>query len=327
MARNDNRIVLETAIEGFLIARNSDGLSKSTLTSYRQHLTLLCEFLHNPYVHQITLEKLRDFINYMRDEYVPKRKSASTERLSHHTLANIVCSIKAFFSWYSKEFDAKRPDTELKFPAYVIPEVVPFNENEIKALIKAAEWSIEATTTNRKPFRMKRPTAKRDVAIILTLLDTGMRSGELAHLKIGDLNLDDGSILIRSRGSGKKSRSRIVYLGKAARRAIWRYLTTREDYDVDDPLFVTTENRRMCNDSIRLMLYRIAKAADVPNVYPHRFRHTFAIEYLRNGGDIFTLQKILGHSTLDMVNHYLHIVKADLETAHRRASPADRWKL
>jgi len=89
----------------------------------------------------------------------------------------------------------------------------------------------------------------------------------------------------------------------------------------DEPLFLTTFSRRMNPYAIRLFLKDLGDKADMKNYHPHRLRHTFAVEYLRNDGDIFTLQMILGNSSLDMVRHYLQLVKADVKNAHRRASP------
>lgn len=80
-------------------------------------------------------------------------------------------------------------------------------------------------------------------------------------------------------------------------------------------------------ESIRSLLKRLGERAGVNNVHPHRLRHTFAITYLRNGGDIYSLKYLLGHSTLVMVERYLHLTAADASNAHRKASPADNWRL
>jgi len=120
----------------------------------------------------------------------------------------------------------------------------------------------------------------------------------------------------------------MVYLGKVARRALWRYLAEREDGEGPNaPLFAVTGDRKFKPDSLRLLIKRIAERAGVKNAYPHKFRHTFAITYLRSGGDIFTLQEMLGHGSLDMVRHYARVAQVDVEQAHRKASPADNWRL
>ena len=83
----------------------------------------------------------------------------------------------------------------------------------------------------------------------------------------------------------------------------------------------------MNKKALRLFIGHLGKKAGVKNCHPHRFRHTFAITYLRSGGDVFTLQALLGHSTLDMVQHYARIAEIDIEQAHKRTSPADNWRL
>ena len=62
-------------------------------------------------------------------------------------------------------------------------------------------------------------------------------------------------------------------------------------------------------------------------VHPHRFRHTFAINYLRNGGDVLHLQAVLGHETMDTVRNYVRLAQIDLASAQQNASPADAWRL
>ncbi len=177
---------------------------------------------------------------------------------------------------------------------------------------------------------MRRPTAKRDRALILTLLDTGLRASELCALKIGDVDPKTGKVQIKHGllGGAKGGKGRTVYLGKAVRRALWLYLSSRDDgEDPDAPLFIGKFNRPMNRDVLRQVIASLGEKAGVKNCHPHRFRHTFALTYLREGGDVFTLQALLGHRSLDMVQHYARIAEIDIERVHRRASPADNWHL
>ena len=94
-----------------------------------------------------------------------------------------------------------------------------------------------------------------------------------------------------------------------------------------DPLFATREGAVMQRTGLRLLIFRIGTRAGVPDAGIHRFRHTFAINFLRNGGDPWSLQMMLGHSTMEMVKTYLSIAQADLDNSHKLASPVDHWRL
>jgi integrase/recombinase XerD len=90
---------------------------------------------------------------------------------------------------------------------------------------------------------------------------------------------------------------------------------------------LTDKGHEMTRFTLGHLVGRIGIKAGVPDSNPYRFRHTFAIQYLRNGGDVFTLQRILGHATMEMTRKYLMIAGTDVATAHKRASPVDNWKL
>lgn len=117
-----------------------------------------------------------------------------------------------------------------------------------------------------------------------------------------------------------------IALGTRAAKAIWLYMTKRPDAKPTDPLFATKTERFMQRDNLRHTLEIIGKNAGVEGVYPHRFRHTFAIEFLRNGGNIALLKALMGHESLEMVMRYAKIVEQDIGCAPNH-SPADNWHL
>lgn len=321
---------LQKAIEGFLQFKTAEGISENTLITYRQQLRVFLSYLGNLEADDIGSKEIVQFLSWLRLEYVPKRVTGNNQPLSNKSLRNYWITLASFFRWLSREFSGDNPMTSVASPRFEVRAVEPFKREEIEALLKACNYSRESKTQFRKSFVMRRDTAKRDTSVLLTLLDTGVRASEFCSMQVGDFEPGTGKLLIKHgrQGGAKFGKGRIVYLGKSARKALWRYLADREDgNDPDAPLFVTRSNKQMTPNTLRQLICSLGERAQLPNCHPHRFRHTFAITYLRSGGDIFTLQSLLGHRSLEMVRHYSRVAAIDIELAHRRASPVDNWRL
>jgi integrase/recombinase XerD len=321
------------AVEGFILSKLGDGLSPNTARIYRWCLSKLVTFIGDKDAETITTADLRAWMAYLRNDYQNASQSRKSERLSASSLQDMWTAAKSFCRWCAETLNAPNAADGLKRPEGESPVIVPFSEDEIRALLKMAQTITTQASDRRKTFAMRAPNAKRNTAIILTLLDTGLRLGELCRLQVGDVDLTTGAVQVSPFGSGRKTKARQVYLGKAARRAVWLYLSSRDDLgagcnaDARAPVFITDENRAMTENSVSLFLRGLGARAGIAHVHAHRFRHTFAIQFLRGGGDVFSLQRMLGHSTMEMVRRYLALADADDAEAHRRASPADRWRL
>lgn len=325
-----NSLPLRKAITGFLNFKTVAGLSQRSVDSYQRILEQWADYAGDRKVSQFTDHDINAYLVYMRTEYVPRRFSGDTRNLSPKSLRNIWISLCAFFTWAHTEFKMNNPMKSVPAPKFKVPDVEPYTQDEIERMLKACTYSREAETFIRKKFAMRRPTANRDQGIILTLLDSGIRASEFSSLRVGDFEAKRGKLDIRhgEQGGAKGGKGRTVYLGKTARHAVWRYLVEREDgEDPNAPLFTVRRGRAFSPSTVRHLIKSIADRAGVKKAYPHKFRHTFAITYLRSGGDVFTLQSLLGHGSLDMVRHYARIAQVDVEQAHRKASPVDNWRL
>jgi len=318
------------ALVGYLNTKAAEGLSPRTLQNYEHRLNQWIDYVGDADVGKVSPQMIRRYLVWLRTEYKPRRFNGDDQPLSAKSIRNVYVTLSSFFTWAAAEFDIESPMDGVSAPKYKPAPVIPFTRDEIEAMLDACELTRRADTSDRRRFRWRRATARRDRAIILMLLDTGLRASELCSLKVGDMDLKTGRVEIKHgpRGGAKGGKGRTVFLGKAARRFVWRYLAEREDgEDPEAFVFSNRLDRPMNPDSLRQLLKYVAEKAGVKNCYPHRFRHTFAITYLRSGGDVFTLQALLGHSTLEMVRHYSRLADVDLANAHRLASPADNWRL
>lgn len=304
------RLLFSRAIDGFLMARSADGYSAQTVAQYRWALERLAERVGEKPVTEVDINDLRSFLVYLREDYSPKHK----DKLSDVSIFHAWKAIRAFYKWATPELEIPNVSMKITQPKHAYPEIIPFTESDIKRLLRACDFT--------QGQRQRRPSAIRDRAMVMTLLDTGVRVGEMCRLNLEDANLPQAEIHIRPQGSGYKSKSRVLPLGTGTQKTLWKYLATRETKP-SDPLFLTIRGARINNREIQHFCKRLGDRASVPNCHPHRFRHSFAVMYLRNKGDIFTLKRLLGHASWKMVNHYLSLAEADVHEAHRRASPID----
>lgn len=160
--------------------------------------------------------------------------------------------------------------------------------------------------------------SKRDKAVILFLVDTGLRSMEFCALTWGDVDISSGLVRV-VRGKGGKARS--VVIGVTTRRALLAYRRQIKP-ESDDPLFQTIQGRRLGGGGLRSLLVRLRERAGV-HVSPHVLRRTFATMSLRAGMNLLNLQGLMGHATIEMTRRYVQMLDDDLIEAHRVHGPID----
>ncbi|HEX6385307.1 MAG TPA: phage integrase N-terminal SAM-like domain-containing protein, partial [Anaerolineae bacterium] len=202
---------LSQAADGYFLAAEADGYSPLTLRAYRSALNILIAFLGDPELDQVSTADIRQFFAHIRNTYQPKRPSGNTEPLSTASIHRYWKAVRSFYKWAGEELKAPRPDLTIKMPRYTNKEITPFTEDELRKLLHACE-AIEATSEERGAYQIRRPTRHRDRAIMLVLIDTGMRAGELSRLKVKNLNLENGELRIEPHHV-RKTRARTARLG------------------------------------------------------------------------------------------------------------------
>ena len=141
-----------------------------------------------------------------------------------------------------------------------------------------------------------------------------------------EVRIQEGYVRVLSKGN----KERIAPIGVHCQRILMRY----RDHFRPEPeapsianFFLALDGHTLSVNAVQLVIARLGKRAGVPRLHPHLLRHTFATRYLINGGDMFTLQRILGHTTLAMVNHYVQLASSHVMVQYRRFSPMDAMGL
>jgi len=291
----------EEAVHQFEVYCGAKGLATRTLETYEFALDRLRQFLQDQARgHSIpTKEDLRAFTQAML-----------TSGLKRQTIRIRMRSIRVFAGFLEREgIVDESPMSGVEIPRVPItfPEVL--SAADLQRLLRAARTGTWYGIRNH--------------AMIATLCDTGLRLGELIGLDVGDVDLRTLSIRVRN---GKGNKERRVYMGRTLARSLRRWMEVHPFHAGSEACFCTRDGRRLDKRNVARIIERAAARAGLGErrVHPHLLRHTFATHFIKNGGDPFTLQRLLGHSDIKTTMIYVNLAGVDLEEAHAKASPVDR---
>jgi integrase/recombinase XerD len=309
---------LDRLLEGYRLSSQSEGKSPNTIAIVEASVHYLSQFLEandlSTNATRIGVGELRRFITHLREQprFTHHRFTRPQDgHLSGHTINAYLRALQAFWAWLKREdFIDENPFTRLKIPKAPKKVIPIFTDEQLRRLFA----TIDTAT----------PVGYRNYTIILTLLDTGMRCSELTSLKLTDVNLESRFLKVW----GKGNKERLVPIGAKVQKALWKYLARYRPEPAiprHDHVFLTRDGHPLTKDRLEAIIERYGKKAGIAGVRvsPHTFRHTMAITFLRNGGDVFSLQRILGHSQLEVLRGYVNLAQADIARVHQRNSPAD----
>lgn len=300
-----NKIYLETkgseataneVFERFIRIKKRNNLSPETIRYYDDCFRYFGEFWDlSQKCSDITLDTYYDYI-----EHLQTNKEANTT-----TINSYLRGLRTIIYFFMEEGHTKQFKMHLLKSQKQIKET--YTEEELEKLLKKP---------NLKKCNF---TEYRNWVMANYFLATGNRLRTVINIKIGHLDFDNYLILL---GKTKNGRQQLIPMSKSLADILQEYLSYRKGSD-DDYLFCTMHGEQLTRDGTVSLMRKYNLNRGVEKTSIHMYRHTFAKNWILNGGDIFRLQKILGHSSMDMVKNYVEMFDEDLKKDFESFNPLD----
>jgi site-specific recombinase XerD len=313
------------AVKGYLLSRKGT-CNEKTMRWYRQKLALLCAVLEEEHnitrLEKVTVVHLRLFIDRVRetnaDEINPHKPTREDVKVTDITVKGYVQVVKGFFNWcFKEELIKKNPVLNLENPKVGRYVIKTFTEAHINDMLHTCD------TNSMVGFR--------DYTIMLLLLDTGIRVSELCGLALDRVYISVTShAFIKVMGKGRKERE--VGISTHVAECLWKYINVhrKPKNESERALFINVHGYPLTLVGVEKKLRVVAQQVGITGVRvsPHTFRHTFSRMFLENGGDVYKLSLLLGHSSVTVTENYLK----DFESRNARLdqslhSPVEHLKL
>jgi len=288
-------LLLQNVINEFLINQEIKGNSKSTLDYYALTLGYFLDFMGaDKPVPDIILVDLNNYYLHLK-----KRNVSSV------TLQTYMRAVRSFLNWcYDEGYMPVKLSDRFKLP-----------KAERKVFDVLTDYEIERLFGF---FDIKQVLGLRDWCICALMLDCGLRKNEVVTMTFSRYRGKDGYIIVQ----GKGNRQRVVPLGLKTRKHLAKYEHFCHRHGTES-MFLTKDGLPITKSTVKQLFSRLKTETGIQRLHPHLLRHTFATRFIENGGDVFTLQHLLGHSTLDMSKKYLHLSMRNTLDKFKAFSPLD----
>ena len=322
-ARSRPGRAIRVTIEEYILDHKSQNHSPKTIEWHTLALGNLADYLETQgvtEVEQIERVHLLGWLNALSTQ--PGAKGRILAARSVNCYAR---SMRAFCRWLEVQgYVQVAPSNHVKMPKVGKPLIRIIEFDEFERMLKACTPPHEVGPTTDC-------NAARNRAILWLLWDTGIRLAELCDLRLANFDRDKGAIIVH----GKGDKERRIALGRNALRALLLYIDRyRPDAKAlielgnpnEDHVFLSESGFALTRRGVDMLFQRIRKRADLPKdkrISPHIFRHTFAVRYLMLGGDIYSLQELLGHEDIATIKNYMHLNDALIQEQKRKFSPGD----
>jgi integrase/recombinase XerD len=300
LSRKAAEVTLEKLAREFMVYLQAEkGLAKNTISSYTHDLKLYLDFLQEKGISSyddVNSKITREFASRLQEDF----DSSSVGR----TLS----ALKGLHKFLLREgYVETDPLSNTPTPkkAFKLPNVITIDE-----VNKLLNSSFPPTHQGL-----------RDRAILELLYATGMRISEIAYLRLGDLDLEEGFVRVL----GKGSKERVIPVGSKALEATINYLKAGRPRlargVLDESLFLNVRGKGMTRQGFWKILKAYARRAGLERVTPHTLRHSFATHLLKGGADLRAVQEMLGHASISTTQVYTHISRDDLREVYLESHP------
>lgn len=290
---------VESAVQEFLLACEADGLKESTIRWYRSILGQFSKRHGHLASKEMTAHEMRQYLSALRKrEYSPD------------TVDDVTRALHRFWKWTAQEYNLLNPMRNIRYPEQPKPKKPKAASLEtVIAMFDATAGGMNTT---------------RDRAILAFTLDSGCRAGGICTLRTENMDLENGFATVIEKGD----KERTVYFRPVTRALLQDWMNEREK-EVDEFFYNVYTLEALRPNSLYLLFKRLARRAGVKGASnPHSLRHRFSIEFLKNGGSIVFLARILGHDSVDTTaRHYAFFMNEEVQEAHSKFSPLNHLNL